>query len=146
MRVGAGDVGLTWLYHLYEQGINGILADEMGLGKTVQTLSLLAHLAESLNVWGPFLVIAPASTLHNWQQETERFVPAFKVASEQMRERNTDGKRVGGALHPCADRLTVSVISRSACRTGARPRSGRCCAASGTPRHCSAGLPPFTSL
>lgn len=28
------------------QGINGILADEMGLGKTVQSIALLAHLAE----------------------------------------------------------------------------------------------------
>ena len=71
--------GLTWLNNLYEQGINGILADEMGLGKTVQSIALLAHLAEALNIWGPFLVIAPASTLHNWQQEFEKFVPDFKV-------------------------------------------------------------------
>ena len=38
--------GMNWLANLYEQGINGILADEMGLGKTVQSISLLAHLAE----------------------------------------------------------------------------------------------------
>lgn len=31
------------------------------------------------DVWGPFLIISPASTLHNWQQEMERFVPDFKV-------------------------------------------------------------------
>lgn len=30
----------------FPQGINGILADEMGLGKTVQSIALLAHLAE----------------------------------------------------------------------------------------------------
>ena len=30
-------------------------------------------------IWGPFLVVAPASTLHNWQQEVSRFVPRFKV-------------------------------------------------------------------
>lgn len=30
-------------------------------------------------VWGPFLIISPASTLHNWQQEMARFVPVFKV-------------------------------------------------------------------
>ncbi|KAJ2792711.1 putative DNA helicase ino80 [Coemansia linderi] len=71
--------GLTWLAHLYEQGINGILADEMGLGKTVQSISFLAYLAETNNVWGPFMVVAPASTLHNWQQELTRFVPEFKV-------------------------------------------------------------------
>ncbi|KAF8527985.1 SNF2 family N-terminal domain-containing protein [Hysterangium stoloniferum] len=71
--------GLNWLATLYEQGINGILADEMGLGKTVQSISLLAYLAETHDIWGPFLVIAPASTLHNWQQEITRFVPSLKA-------------------------------------------------------------------
>lgn len=71
--------GLNWLVNLYEQGINGILADEMGLGKTVQSISVMAYLAEHHNIWGPFLVIAPASTLHNWQQEISRFVPTLKV-------------------------------------------------------------------
>lgn len=71
--------GMNWLASLYHQGINGILADEMGLGKTVQSIALLAHLAETQNIWGPFLVVAPASTLHNWQQEVSRFVPVFRV-------------------------------------------------------------------
>ena len=71
--------GLNWLVNLYEQGINGILADEMGLGKTIQSISVMGYLAEKHNVWGPFLVIAPASTLHNWQQEIAKFVPNLKV-------------------------------------------------------------------
>ncbi|KAI0361785.1 hypothetical protein OH77DRAFT_461899 [Trametes cingulata] len=71
--------GLNWLATLYEQGINGILADEMGLGKTVQSISLLAYLAETHDIWGPFLVVSPASTLHNWQQEITRFVPKLKA-------------------------------------------------------------------
>ncbi|KAF3930154.1 hypothetical protein ABW19_dt0208954 [Dactylella cylindrospora] len=71
--------GLNWLVNLYEQGINGILADEMGLGKTVQSISVMAYLAEHHNIWGPFLVIAPSSTLHNWQQEITKFVPEFRV-------------------------------------------------------------------
>jgi chromatin-remodeling ATPase INO80 len=71
--------GLNWLVNLYEQGINGILADEMGLGKTVQSISVMAYLAETHGIWGPFLVVAPASTLHNWQQEITKFVPKLTV-------------------------------------------------------------------
>lgn len=71
--------GLNWLANLYDQGINGILADEMGLGKTVQSISVLAHLAERYNIWGPFIVVTPASTLHNWVNEIGRFVPDFKI-------------------------------------------------------------------
>ncbi|KAF6035934.1 hypothetical protein EB796_005756 [Bugula neritina] len=71
--------GMNWLADLYSQGINGILADEMGLGKTVQSIAFLAHLAEVHGIWGPFLVVAPASTLHNWQQESARFLPKMRV-------------------------------------------------------------------
>jgi len=71
--------GLRWLDNLYEQGINGILADEMGLGKTIQAIALLAHLAENKGVWGPFLIIAPATTLHNWWNELQTFCPALSV-------------------------------------------------------------------
>ena len=59
---------------MFENGINGLLADEMGLGKTAQTLAILCHLIE-MGVPGPFLVVAPLSTLHNWVAETKRFCP-----------------------------------------------------------------------
>ncbi|KAN0022513.1 hypothetical protein ACTFIU_004707 [Dictyostelium citrinum] len=71
--------GMTWIVNLYDQGINGILADEMGLGKTIQSIAVLAHLAEEKNIWGPFLIVTPKSTLHNWKNEFAKFVPAFKV-------------------------------------------------------------------
>ncbi|KAI4300819.1 hypothetical protein L6164_034153 [Bauhinia variegata] len=67
--------GLQWLVNCYEQGLNGILADEMGLGKTIQAMAFLAHLAEEKNIWGPFLVVAPASVLNNWVDELKRFCP-----------------------------------------------------------------------
>ena len=47
---------------------NCILADEMGLGKTIQAIALLSHIAETKGIWGPFLIVAPNSTLYNWQQ------------------------------------------------------------------------------
>lgn len=63
---------------LYENGINGILADEMGLGKTIQTIALIAHLIE-FDVPGPFLVVAPLSTVPNWVKEFNRFAPDIPV-------------------------------------------------------------------
>jgi ATP-dependent DNA helicase len=65
--------GVEWLVSLYENGLNGILADEMGLGKTVQSISFLAHL-RSKGIWGPYLIVAPLSTLSNWVNEVKRFV------------------------------------------------------------------------
>ena len=70
--------GLQWLKVLYENGLNGILADEMGLGKTVQVIALLCHLIEKNQV-GPFLIIAPLSTIPNWLLEFERFAPDLPV-------------------------------------------------------------------
>ena len=44
-----------------------MLADEMGLGKTAQSIAMLDHLWRHEHVRGPFLVIAPLSTLSHWQ-------------------------------------------------------------------------------
>ncbi|KAJ1553649.1 hypothetical protein HK096_007004, partial [Nowakowskiella sp. JEL0078] len=71
-------VGLEWLIGLYDNGLNGILGDEMGLGKTLQTIAFLAFLREQ-GVWGPFLVVAPLSTLSNWVNEFNRFTPTIPV-------------------------------------------------------------------
>jgi len=51
----------------------------MGLGKTVQAVSFLSHLAEVENIWGPFLVISPSSTIQNWETELQKFAPLLKV-------------------------------------------------------------------
>ncbi|KAH6943782.1 hypothetical protein HPB50_027347 [Hyalomma asiaticum] len=70
--------GYQWLKVLYENGVNGILADEMGLGKTVQVIALIASLVES-GLPGPYLVVAPLSTLPNWLNEFQRFTPSLSV-------------------------------------------------------------------
>ncbi|XP_034334038.2 lymphocyte-specific helicase isoform X2 [Magallana gigas] len=70
--------GYKWLRTSYENGVNGILADEMGLGKTVQCIAMLAHLIYQ-GVTGPFLVVAPLSTLPNWYSEFRRFTPKVPV-------------------------------------------------------------------
>eukprot|EP01127_Copromyxa_protea_P014393 TRINITY_DN39_c0_g1_i1.p1 TRINITY_DN39_c0_g1~~TRINITY_DN39_c0_g1_i1.p1 ORF type:complete len:924 (-),score=242.81 TRINITY_DN39_c0_g1_i1:725-3460(-) len=66
--------GMNWIINLWKNGLNGILADEMGLGKTVQTIAFLAHLWTK-NSKGPFLIVAPVSTLANWQSEFSRWAP-----------------------------------------------------------------------
>lgn len=66
--------GIKWLSSLYENGLNGILADEMGLGKTIQCIGFLAFLRDQ-DSWGPFLIVAPLSTLNNWENEVHKFAP-----------------------------------------------------------------------
>jgi len=70
--------GYLWMSTLFENGINGILADEMGLGKTIQTIALFCHLVE-MGVSGPFLIVAPLSTIENWKREFNRFAPSLPV-------------------------------------------------------------------
>uniref|UniRef100_A0A674NJE5 Proliferation-associated SNF2-like protein n=1 Tax=Takifugu rubripes TaxID=31033 RepID=A0A674NJE5_TAKRU len=70
--------GIEWLRMLWENGINGILADEMGLGKTIQCIAHIAMMIER-KVMGPFLVVAPLSTLPNWISEFKRFTPEVSV-------------------------------------------------------------------
>jgi len=72
--------GFDFLAHLVQIRLGGILADDMGLGKTLQTLTWLAWLKErNKKNPKPSLVICPASVLHNWRREAERFVPGLKV-------------------------------------------------------------------
>jgi len=72
--------GFNFLCHLTDTKLGGILADDMGLGKTLQTLSWLAWLKTRNGKRAkPALVICPASVLHNWRRETERFTPHLKV-------------------------------------------------------------------
>ena len=63
--------GVKWMISLWQNGLNGILADQMGLGKTIQTIGFLAHL-KGKGMDGPYLVIAPLSTLSNWVNEISR--------------------------------------------------------------------------
>ncbi|GJN10379.1 hypothetical protein PR202_ga28467 [Eleusine coracana subsp. coracana] len=68
--------GVKWLISLWQNGLNGILADQMGLGKTIQTIGFLAHL-KGKGMHGPYMIIAPLSTLSNWVNEISRFTPSL---------------------------------------------------------------------
>jgi hypothetical protein len=72
--------GFDFLAHLTRIRLGGILADDMGLGKTLQTLTWLGWLKErNTKNPKPSLVICPASVLHNWRREANRFTPNLKV-------------------------------------------------------------------
>ncbi|HJN89763.1 MAG TPA: DEAD/DEAH box helicase, partial [Verrucomicrobiota bacterium] len=74
--------GFNFLCHLAKLKLGGILADDMGLGKTLQTLTWLSWLRTSRRKNAktkPSLVVCPASVLHNWRRESERFTPDMKV-------------------------------------------------------------------
>ena len=62
--------GVNWLLFSWYNGRNCLLADEMGLGKTIQSLAFLDGIFQ-YGIRGPFLVIAPLSTIPNWQREFE---------------------------------------------------------------------------
>uniref|UniRef100_H3C7P0 SNF2 N-terminal domain-containing protein n=1 Tax=Tetraodon nigroviridis TaxID=99883 RepID=H3C7P0_TETNG len=60
--------GLNWLTFNWYNSRNCILADEMGLGKTIQSITFLYEMYMK-SIEGPFLVIAPLSTIPNWERE-----------------------------------------------------------------------------
>ncbi|CAD8088106.1 unnamed protein product [Paramecium sonneborni] len=64
---------LNWLIRAWYEDRNVILADEMGLGKTIQTIAFLNHLYNFENYRGPFLIIAPLSTLQHWKRTVEEW-------------------------------------------------------------------------
>jgi superfamily II DNA or RNA helicase len=71
--------GLDFLAHCASLGAGALLADDMGLGKTVQALAWLLHLRQQEPAAGPSLVVCPASVVHNWARESERFSPGLRV-------------------------------------------------------------------
>lgn len=96
--------GLQWLATMHARKLNGVLADEMGLGKTIQTIALLALLAERGD-WGPHLVVAPTSVVVNWEMELKKWCPALKVltylGSIKERKHKRRGWTKPNSFHVC---------------------------------------------
>lgn len=61
------------------RGNSCILADEMGLGKTIQTISFLNYLFNEHQLYGPFLLVVPLSTLTSWQREIQLWAPQMNI-------------------------------------------------------------------
>lgn len=61
--------GVSWLLANHINKRSAILADEMGLGKTIQTAAYVYMVNTLLCCRGPFLIVAPLSTIPHWQRE-----------------------------------------------------------------------------
>uniref|UniRef100_A0A6N2KIW4 CHD3-type chromatin-remodeling factor PICKLE n=1 Tax=Salix viminalis TaxID=40686 RepID=A0A6N2KIW4_SALVM len=73
--------GLNFLRFSWSKQTHVILADEMGLGKTIQSIAFLASLFEE--GISPHLVVAPLSTLRNWEREFATWAPQMNVVCTQ---------------------------------------------------------------
>lgn len=91
--------GYKWMCFLQQNGFGGCLADDMGLGKTIQAIAILLRSKEKQTSSGnqdlfsgkqASLVIVPASLIHNWLTECNRFAPALKVLAHVGNQRNKE--------------------------------------------------------
>jgi superfamily II DNA or RNA helicase len=63
--------GVNWVIHNWAKKKNCMIGDEMGLGKTAQTISIMKYLYTEKKQQGPFLIVAPKSTIPHWVREIE---------------------------------------------------------------------------
>uniref|UniRef100_A0A667YPA3 Chromodomain helicase DNA binding protein 7 n=1 Tax=Myripristis murdjan TaxID=586833 RepID=A0A667YPA3_9TELE len=113
--------GLNWLSFNWYNKRNCILADEMGLGKTIQSITFLYEIYMK-GIEGPFLVIAPLSTIPNWEREfrtwTELNVVVYHgsqasrktIQAYEMYYRDAQGKIIKGAYRFHAVITTFEMI------------------------------------
>ena len=106
-------VSFDWMARNQRSKRNVILGDEMGLGKTAQSVSILEHLRTVGSLpGGPFLVVAPLTTLTHWQREVHKWTHMNAVVYDgsaadkdacKMWDFYTDAckpARLGGKLRP----------------------------------------------
>lgn len=98
---------------------NCILADEMGLGKTIQSITFLYEMF-FMGLRGPFLIIAPLSTITNWEREFRTWTMMNVIVyhgsqiSRQMihqYEMYHRDDQVGQAEHPKRQRILLKHVN-----------------------------------
>ncbi|XP_022985556.1 protein CHROMATIN REMODELING 5-like isoform X2 [Cucurbita maxima] len=110
--------GLNFLVNSWRNDTNVILADEMGLGKTVQSVSMLGFLQHAQQIYGPFLVVVPLSTLSNWAKEFRKWLPDMNVivyvgtraSREVCQQHEFENKRTGRPIKFNALLTTYEVV------------------------------------
>lgn len=51
----------------------------MGLGKTIQTISFVSSLFYLHELYGPYIIVVPLSTMAAWQRESAIWAPDLNV-------------------------------------------------------------------
>ena len=105
--------GLNWLLFSWYTRRSVMLADEMGLGKTIQSVAVLQHIWKEEHIRGPFLVVAPLSTLGHWQVPSPRAAPSVASGRRPRRRRRwcCVARRLA-ACHPVAPLPLPRVTAR----------------------------------
>ena len=103
---------LRWMMANRYAGRNCILGDEMGLGKTAQSAAALAFMRQFLGL-GPFLVVAPLTTLGHWAREVSSWTGLDVVsyvgsAADRAVCRAADWFRADAPSRPSFDVLLTS--------------------------------------
>ncbi len=78
------NLGVRWLWFLYQQHLSGLLCDDMGLGKTHQAMGLMAGISNfyrrmSGGAHPHFLVVCPTSVIYHWKDKLESFFPSMRI-------------------------------------------------------------------
>ncbi|XP_060692950.1 chromodomain-helicase-DNA-binding protein 1 isoform X3 [Hemiscyllium ocellatum] len=102
--------GLNWLAHSWCKNNSVILADEMGLGKTIQTISFLSYVFHEHQLYGPFLLVVPLSTLTSWQREIEMWAPEMNVVVYLGDISSRNMIRTYEWMHPQTKRLKFNIL------------------------------------
>nr|XP_030704273.1 chromodomain-helicase-DNA-binding protein 1 isoform X4 [Globicephala melas] len=102
--------GLNWLAHSWVKGNSCILADEMGLGKTIQTISFLNYLFHEHQLYGPFLLVVPLSTLTSWQREIQTWASQMNAVVYLGDINSRNMIRTHEWMHPQTKRLKFNIL------------------------------------
>lgn len=84
---------VSWMIMNWKTRTSCILADEMGLGKTAQAIAVLEYQRHYCNIRGPFLVVAPITTLGTKYMFNNYKTNIYKVTTIKKRtleERNRE--------------------------------------------------------
>ncbi|MEE6458857.1 hypothetical protein FKM82_000448 [Ascaphus truei] len=82
----------------------------MGLGKTIQTISFLNYLFHEHQLYGPFVIVVPLSTLTSWQREIQIWAPLMNAVVYLGDINSRNMIRTHEWMHPQTKRLKFNIL------------------------------------